>query len=244
MLSVGRAGVNGDVACVGVTHQVAVGAGAGHHTGVGRGEAHHVFQKRHRLQRIPVKVVHDLAVRADHFQLSVGVLVLHVAGFLAAHKACAWTTRPQRLFVGGTDIQYILHGGIGLQPLQRTNGREDNKKVFGLVPGQRVGGAHPQGLKLLGFIGHRRLALRHARHQKWHVKTARQIAVGDPVGQHKDFVSGQRQAPPGTLRSERGFAIQRGDVLRIYCGSVGMPRQQDAQFFKAFTDRSNGLGQM
>ena len=88
-----------------------------------------------------------------------------------------------------------------LQPLQRAHGRENHEKAARLVPRQRVGRAHPDRLELLGFVGHRRLAFGHAGDQKRHVKAARQVAVGDPVGQHKHLVARQRQAAaPGIAR--------------------------------------------
>ena len=44
VVSIRRARVNGDVAAVGITHQIAVGAGPGHHAGVGGRQAQYVFE--------------------------------------------------------------------------------------------------------------------------------------------------------------------------------------------------------
>ena len=43
VVKVCRAGVNNDVACIRIAHQIAVGAWPGHHARVGSRQAHHVF---------------------------------------------------------------------------------------------------------------------------------------------------------------------------------------------------------
>ena len=91
-----RAGVDGDVTGVRVSYQVAVGARARHRAGVGRGEANHVFEQTHRRVGAPIQVMHDLAIRADQFQLAkaLRLFVFHEALFMAVHQATARATGP------------------------------------------------------------------------------------------------------------------------------------------------------
>ena len=111
---------------------------------------------------------------------------------------------------------------------------------------QGVAGAHPHRFELFFVVSHRRLTLGHAGHQKRHVKAARQVAVGDPMGQQKHLVSGQGEAALLTLGCKvccGGVAVQCGDVKVVGHAAIGMARQQDAQFFKAFANGRHGLGQ-
>ena len=140
--------------------------------------------------------------------------------------------------------QHGLNAGVLCQPLQRAQGRENHEKRAGFVPRQCVQRPHPAGLELLGFIGQRRLAFGHPGDQKWHVKAARQIAVGDPVGQREHVGTGQRQVAFLALRGKRGFAVQLGDVFSADMAAVGMARQQHAQFFKTFADGGDSLRQL
>jgi transposase len=71
------------------------------------------------------------------------------------------------------------------------------------VTRQRIGRAHPDRFELLGLIGHGLLAFRHASNQKRHVEAARQVAVGDPVREHKDLCTGQRETLCRTLGGKR-----------------------------------------
>ena len=207
--------VNGDVTCVRVAHEITVGAGAGHGARVGRRQAHHVFQKTYGSVGAPIEVVHDLPVGADQFQLAIRLLVLHITLFAAFQKSGARATGPQRLLGGGDGVQYGGHRGKRLQALQCADGREDDEKVAVLVALQGVHRPHPHRFELLGFIGHGRLPLGHARHQKRHVKAARQIAVGDPVRQHEDFIGSEGQTARRALGNEGLLALQGGDVTRI-----------------------------
>ena len=167
------------------------------------------------MQRVPVQRVDDLPVGAHQFQLAKRRFMLHVAGFLARQPASARATGPQRFIGRCAGRQHGIDRGVGLQTLQRADGGEDDEKITRSVARQRVGRAHPHRLKLLGFIGHRCLAWGHAGHQKGHVKAARQVAVGGPVGQHEDLGAAQRQAALVALRGETGrrrLAVQRGNV--------------------------------
>jgi hypothetical protein len=131
-----------------------------------------------------------------------------------------------------------------LQPLQRADGRKDHEELARLVALQRIRGAHPHGLELFGLVGHGLLPVGHARHQERHVKAAGQVAVGDPVGQHEHRVGRKRQAPRAALRRKRRLAVQRGNVIGAGKAAVGVPRQQHAQFLKAFPDGGNRLRQV
>jgi len=112
-----------------------------------------------------------------------------------------------------------------------------------LVPRQCLRRAHPDGFKLLGFIGHRCLALRHSRHQKRHVKALGQIAVGDPARQHVDVAGSQRQTACLALLGKTALPVHRVDVTLAGPAAIGMARQQHAQFFKTLADGSNRFGQ-
>ena len=109
---------------------------------------------------------------------------------------------------------------------------------------QRVLWTHPDRFKLLGFVGHRNLAFRHARHQKRHVKAARQVAVGDPVGQHEHLIGGQCQAAGLALGGKRGFSVDLGNVSVVSPAPLGMAGEQNAQLLKALADGGNRLGQV
>jgi hypothetical protein len=128
------------------------------------------------------------------------------------HQPGARAAREQRLVVDRTGLQHSVHGGVGLQPLQRADGREDDEELPRGMPRQRVGRAHPQRLELLRLVGHRFLALGHARHQEGHVEAARQVAVGDPVGEHEHLGARQCQALGCALRRELGLAVQCRDL--------------------------------
>lgn len=86
VVGVGRAGVDGDEAGARLTHQVAVGAGAGHHARIGRGEALHVLEQRHGPLALPVQRVGDLAIGAHQGQFAEGGIAFHVVRFLAAQQ--------------------------------------------------------------------------------------------------------------------------------------------------------------
>ena len=240
---IGRAGVDGDVAGARVAHQVAVGAGAGHEAGVGRGEALHVLQQRHGLVGLPVELVQQLPVGADQFQLAEGRLVLHVARLLAGQPAGARAAGPQRVLAGAGG-QHRVHGGVHGQALQGADGGVDDEELARFVARQRVGGAHPHGLELLGLVGHGRLAFGHAGDEKGHIEAARQVAVGDPVRQHVHVGGGQREAAPAALRHEGRVAVERGDVVGAGGRAVGMAGQQHAQFLEALADGGDGLGEV
>ncbi len=207
---VGRAGVDGDVAGGRVAHQVAVGARAGHGAGVGRGQPLQVAQQRHGPLGLPVERMHDLPVGADQGQFTVGGLVLHVARLAARQQAGARATGPQRLLVGHGG-EHRVGAGEFRQPLQRADGREDHEELAGRMPLQRVARAHPDGLELLGLVGHRLLPLRHACHQEGHVEAPGQVAVGRPVREQEDRVGRQAQAARGALRHE---GARRGRARR------------------------------
>ena len=243
---VGRAGVNDGVAGGGVTDQVAVGAGPGHHARVGSGQAHHVFQQAHRLGGLPVQVMGNLPVRANQCQLAVGRVVFHITCFLTRQPARTRAGVPQRLLTGA-GRQHRVCGVKALQTLQRAKGRKDHEKIAGLVPRQGLGRADPAGFELLELVSDGGLSVGHAGDQKRHVKAARQVAVGDPVGQHKHIGTGQCQAACGALRCQRhsgGVApVHRLNVSSGGKPAVCMPGQQHAQLFKAFADGRHGFGQ-
>jgi len=109
---------------------------------------------------------------------------------------------------------------------------------------QGVGRAHPDRFELLGLIGHRRLPFGHACYQERHVKAPWQVAVGDPVRQHKHLVGGQGQAVRLALVHKGGLAVQRRNVAGVGPAAVGMAGQQQAQLFKTLADGSNRLGQV
>ena len=151
---------------------------------------------------------------------------------------------PQRLLGGGAGRQHRLHIGVGPQSLQGADGREDDEELPGLVTLQRVGRAHPDRLELFGLVGHRGLLGWHAGHQKWHIEAAREVAVGDPVGQDIDLIGCQLQAACPTLRGKRPAAVHRRNVARIGPATIGAAGEEHAQLFKALADRGNGLRQV
>ena len=108
---------------------------------------------------------------------------------------------------------------------------------------QGVCRAYPHRLELLFFVGHGVLVGGHAGDQKRHVKTARQVAVGDPVGQHKHLVGAQAQTLLRALFVKRAMAVDPRMGGGIQRATIGMLGQQDAQLFVAFTDGRQRLGQ-
>jgi hypothetical protein len=241
---VGRAGVDGDVAGVRVAHQITVGAGAGHHAGVGGGEALQVLQQRHGLVGLPVQVVVDLPIGRDQGQLAKRGFVLHVARFVARQPTGAGAAGPKRLVVDGAGLKDRIHTGKCFEAVECADGRKDDEELAGCMAVQRVLWANPNGLELFGLVGHRGLAFGHAGHQKGHVKAARQVAVGDPVGQHKDLFGGEAQASGLALVSKRAFAVDRRNVTRVSPAPIGMAGEQDAQLFEALADGGNRLRQV
>ena len=83
----------------------------------------------------------------------------------------------------------------------------------------------------------------HAGDQKRHVKTARQVAVGDPVGQHKHLVGAQAQTMRRALLVKRAVAVDQRMGGGIERATIGMLGQQDAQLFVAFADGRQRLGE-
>ena len=185
-----------------------------------------------------------LPIGADQRQFTKWVFVLHKLGLAPGQQAHAGATRPQRLLGGGASLQHIVHQGVGQQMFQRLDGRVNNKKLARFVPRQRLLGPHPHRLKLLGLIGHRRLALGHAGDQKRHVKTAWQIAVGGPVGQYKNIVSRQRQAQRLALRDKRLGPVEPVNVALVSGRAVSAACQQHPEFFKTLADGGDRLRQM
>ena len=241
MLGVGRTRIDHDVAAERVAYPVSVGAGPCHHTRVGRGEALHIFEQGHRMIGLPIEVVHDLTIGAGQGQFAIRRFVLHVTFFFAGQPACARAAGPQRLVIDRAGIQHGLHVGKGCEALQGSNGGEDDEKVACFVAFERISRAHPHGFELLRFVGHRRLVLGHACHQKRHIKAFGQIAVGDPVGKHINLIGGQFHAQSSALRGKGLAAIELGDVLLGGNALVRAVGQQNAQLFKAFANGRNGL---
>ena len=241
-----RSRIDRDVASSRLAHQVAVGAWAGHRAGVGRGQPLHMLHQLHRLLRLPVQVMPDLAVRTGQRQLAIGHLAFHVAHLLASQEAGPGAGRPQRaLFAvhGGAGLQNGLDAVKGNQPLQGANGREDDEEIALPVARQGIRRADPDGLKLFLFVRHRRLPFRNPGHQKRHVKAPRQVTVGDPVRQHKHLVSGQRQPMRLALPEKRRVAVERGNVAVVGQFAASVAGHQDPQFLVALADGGDGLGQ-
>ena len=241
MRGVGRAGIDADVARGGIAHQIAVGAGAGHHAGVGCRQAQQVLAQGHGALALPVQRVQDLAVRADHFQLAEGGLVLHVAGFLAIEKAGARAALPQRLLA----LQGGEHG-IGAreaaEPVQRADGGEDHGEAARAVALQRFLRAHPDGLELFRPVGVGFLIFGHARHEEGHIEAPGLVAVGRPVGQVPQRIHGQAQAACLALGHQRRLAVQRGQLGGRYRPALGVVGQQNAQFLEGLAQAGDGLG--
>ena len=186
----------------------------------------------------------DLPVGRDQGQFAKGRFVLHISRFVARQPTCSGAAGPQRLVVDGAGLQDGIHMGKGFEAIECADGRVDHEKITRFVAGQRVRWAHPDGLKLLSLIGHRGLAFGHAGHQKGHIKAAWQVAVGDPVGQHKDLLGGEAQAFGLALVSKRAFAVDRCNVTRVSPAPIGMAGEQNAQLFKALADGGNRLRQV
>ena len=141
-------------------------------------------------------------------------------------------------------MQHRFNGGKVFEPLQCANSGKDDEERTSRVSRQGIGRAYPDGLKLLGLVGHRGLAIWHAGDQKRHVKTARQVAVGDPVRQHKHVRTAQCEAARGTLSDEGLLAVDGGDVVLRGAGAIAALRDEHAQLFKALANRGNRLRQV
>ena len=224
-----------------ITNPIGIGARARHHARVGRGKSMHIFEQRHRVIRLPIQVVHELAVRAGQRQFAIRRLVLHITFFLARQPARPRAAGPKGFIIDSTSIKHSLHIRKWQEPLQGANGGEDDEKVARLMALEGFGGLHPHRLKLLRLIGHRGLALGHASNQEGHIKPFGQIAVGDPVGQHKHLVGCQLHAQGCALNGKRLASVKLGNVLCIGHVVVSAVGQQNAQFFKAFANGGDGL---
>ena len=112
------------------------------------------------------------------------------------------------------------------------------------MPFERFARAHPHWFELFGLICHRCLTFGHAGHQKGHIKALWQIAVSDPVGQHIDLFGGQFHAQSGTLRCKGLASVEQCDVLGGGHSLIGPIGQQDAQFFEALANGSDGLSEV
>ena len=64
------------------------------------------------------------------------------------------------------------------------------------------------------------------------------------MGQHKDLVGRQCEVPGLALGRKRFFAVDLADVGGVGPAPVGVAGQQNAQFFKTFADRGDGLCQV
>ena len=244
VIRVGRTRVDHDVAGVGIADQVAVGAGSGHRTGVGCRQTLHVLQQCHRRLGLPVQRVGDLPVGTYECQFTERQFMLHVAHLATRQHSGTRTTGPQRLLGGGAGLQHGIDRGVVQQALQRADGGEDDEELAGLVACQGVDRTHPDRLELLGFIGVRGLSLGHAGHQKRHIETAREVAVGDPVGQHKDLIGRERQTQGLALGSKRLAALQRGDIAVVGGRAVAPACQQHTEFLEALADGRDRLRQV
>jgi hypothetical protein len=242
MGGVGRAGIDGGIARGGIAHQVAVGAGAGHHAGVGCRQAQQVPAQGHGALALPVQRVQDLAIRADHLQLSEGGLVLHVARFLAIEKARARAALPQRL-LAGQGREHGFGAGKAAEPVQRADGGEDHGEIASAVALQRLLRAHPDGFELFGAVGVGLLAGGHACHEEGHVEAPGLVAVGRPVGQVPQLVHGQAQAACLALGHQGGLAVQGQHLLGRHRAALGVAGQQDAQLLEGLAQAGDGLGQ-
>ena len=189
-------------------------------------------------------MVVDLPVRRDQGQLAKGGFVLHVTRVVARQPTGAGATGPQRLVVHGAGLQDGIHIGKGFEAIECADGRVDHEKITRFVSGQRILWAHPDGLELLGLVGHRGLAFGHAGDQKRHVKAARQVAIGDPVGQHEHLVCRQREASGLALGCKSRLAVDGRNVAVVGPAAIGMAGEQNAQLFKALADGGNGLCQV
>ena len=236
-----RAGVDGDIAGVGIAHQIAVGARAGHHAGVGRGQAQQVFAQRHGFFKLPVQVVTGLPVGVHHLQLAIGHVGFHVPCVFALDIARARATAPQQI-LAFERIQHSLCAGKAGHALQRALGREDDEQVFFGKALQRVLRANPGRLKLFGFIGLGRLALWHAGHKKRYVETLGQIARRRPVRQIPELIDRQRPASGAALLVQRCFAIKLLHLGRSHALARLVIGQQNAQLFKSLADAGQRLG--
>ena len=109
------------------------------------------------------------------------------------------------------------------------------------MPRQRVRWANPQRFKLLFVIGHRVLAIGHARHQKRHIKAARQVAVGHPVRQQIHLRRRRREPVRGQLRVKGRSAVHRVNGGLAGPRALRVTRQQNPQLLKALTNRGQRL---
>ena len=203
------------VAGGGVPDQVAVGARPGHHAGVRSSQAHYVFEQTHRGGGLPVKRVGELPDGADQRQLAEWRAALHEPRLNACQPARTRAGGPQRCLACARR-QHRIHRVEPQQSLQRTQRRKDHQKITRLVPHQRLRRADPAGFELLTLVGHSGLVSRHAGDQKRHIETLGQVAVGDPVRQHKHLSARQRQAACGALVGQR----QRGRHTAVHCSNV------------------------
>ena len=236
------AGIDDHMPRIGVAHDIAVGSWAGHDAAIVAGQALHVAQQRHCELMLPVEVMQDLAIWTGEGELAERRLMFHEALLAPGNEASARTADEPRLLVRAT-VQHVLHTSISREPLERAYGREDDQELSCPVAFQCVSGTHPHRLELLGFVGHGLLALGHTRDQERHVEAARQIAIGDPVGEQKDLVGREHQAVRGALRGQWGFAVEGSDVFGIGVAPVRMPRQQDAELLETLPDGGDGLCQ-
>ena len=187
--------------------------------------------------------MHDPAIGADQRQFAKSRFMLHEACFQPAQHSGARTAGPQRLLAGTCGQQGIDVAVID-QPLQGANGRKDHQEPVLRMACQRICRAHPGRLELLAFVGHRRLAFGHARHQKGHVETPGQVAVGDPVRQREHGIGGEREPKLSALWRKRCVAVHRDDIGLADGPAIAMARQQHAQFLEALADGRDGLRQL
>ncbi len=143
VVMVGGAGIDDDIAAFSITHQVAVGAWPCHHARIGRGQAHDVFQQCHGGICLPVKGMHNLPIGAGQSEFAERRFMLHVARHFTSQQAGARAGCPQRLLGRSAGLQDGINIGIGLQALQRANGREDDEKIARLMLDQRISRAYP-----------------------------------------------------------------------------------------------------
>ncbi len=80
--------------------------------------------------------------------------------------------------------------------------------------------------------------------QEGDIEAARQVAVGDPVGQHIDLIGGQSHLARLALGRQRRCAVELRDIVVGGHAAVGMACQQNAQFFKTFADGGDGARQV
>ena len=194
---------------------------------------------------LPLELVRHLPIGRDHGQLTIRTFMLHQARLDALQQASTRATRPQRFF-NGAGLEHVIHCLVRDELLQRADRGENHEKLLGLVPLNGILRAHPLGRELLFFISFGALPNWHACHQEGHLKSLGHIAIGQPMGQQKHLIGGERVAMSLHLRIEIAAAIQRinlglGDpcLLRRLGRIFG---QCDAEFFKTFPNRSQRPG--